>query len=174
MRPINKIIIHCSATPEGRGNTVEDIRHWHVAGNGWRDIGYHYVVHLDGSVHAGRPDADTGAHTSGHNHDSIGVCYVGGMSADMKAPKDTRTDAQKTALRRLVGELLARYPGATVHGHREFAAKACPSFDVQAEIWDEGEGNRMDGTRRPPAEAPLARALFHITEAGKALANMED
>ena len=159
MRPVKRIIIHCSATPEGRGNTVDDIRHWHVAGNGWRDIGYHWVVHIDGSVHEGRPEADVGAHTSGQNHDSIGVCYVGGMSADMLRPKDTRTAAQKKALRELVGDILARYPGATVHGHREYAAKACPSFDVQAEVWDEGEGNRMDGTLPDPKAAATARIL---------------
>lgn len=170
MRTINKIIIHCSATPEGRPNTVDDIRHWHVEGNGWSDIGYHYVIHLDGSVHIGRPEMTRGAHTSHHNHDSIGVCYVGGMTADMKHPKDTRTPAQKQSLAALVHELLERYPEATVHGHNEFAPKACPSFDVQAETWDEGEGNRMP--EHDGRAAALIRVRTAVAEIQSALGDL--
>ena len=133
MRHINEIIIHCSATPEGRDYTVADIDRWHRA-RGWRGIGYHYVIYRDGSVHAGRPVEQIGAHCTGHNANSIGICYIGGVSADGKTPKDTRTPAQRIALRELVEELRAKYPGATVHGHREFAPKACPSFDVQTEL----------------------------------------
>lgn len=133
MRKINEIIIHRSATPEGRNFTVQQIRDWHVKGNGWRDIGYHYVIYLDGSVHRGRPENRVGAHCTGHNANSIGVCYIGGCAADGKTPKDTRTAAQKAALVKLVAELRHRYGGATVHGHNEFAAKACPSFNVQKE-----------------------------------------
>jgi N-acetylmuramoyl-L-alanine amidase len=133
MRHINEIIIHCSATPEGRDYTVADIDRWHKA-RGWRGIGYHYVIYRDGSVHAGRPVEQIGAHCTGHNANSIGICYIGGVSADGKTPKDTRTPAQRIALRELVEELRAKYPGATVHGHREFAPKACPSFDVQTEL----------------------------------------
>lgn len=128
MRKIDQIIIHCSATPEGRNVTVADIDRWHRA-RGFRGIGYHYVVYLDGTIAAGRDEQLAGAHCRGHNQRSIGVCYVGGCDAAMR-PKDTRTPAQRTALRRLVSELQQRYPGATVHGHREFAAKACPSFDI--------------------------------------------
>ncbi|MDE5785552.1 MAG: N-acetylmuramoyl-L-alanine amidase [Duncaniella sp.] len=134
MRKINKIIIHCSATAEGRDYTVAQIREWHVKGNGWRDIGYHYVIYRDGSVHTGRPLEQTGAHTSGHNANSIGICYIGGYAADSKTPKDTRTEAQRIALRRLVKELQEKYPGATVHGHNEFANKACPCFDVRKDL----------------------------------------
>lgn len=129
MRKIDKIIIHCSATPEGRPVTVETIRKWHIA-RGWSDIGYHYVIYLDGSVHEGRPLEAIGAHTSGQNLHSIGICYVGGCDKNMK-PKDTRTPAQEAALVKLVKSLKERFPGASVHGHNEFAAKACPSFDVQ-------------------------------------------
>lgn len=128
MRKINKIIIHCSATPEGREVSVREIDNWHRQ-QGYNGIGYHYLIGLDGSVNAGRPESSIGAHCRGHNRDSIGVCYVGGCDAKMK-PKDTRTPQQRTALRRLVAELQGRYPGATLHGHNEFAAKACPSFDV--------------------------------------------
>lgn len=133
MRHINEIIIHCSATQDGRDYTVADIDRWHKA-RGWRGIGYHYVIYRDGSVHAGRPVEQIGAHCTGHNANSIGICYIGGVAADGKTPKDTRTPAQRIALRELVEELRAKYPGATVHGHREFAPKACPSFDVQTEL----------------------------------------
>lgn len=128
MRKIDQIIIHCSATPEGRNVTVADIDRWHRA-RGFQGIGYHYVVYLDGTIAAGRDEQLAGAHCRGHNQRSIGVCYVGGCDAGM-CPKDTRTPAQRAALRCLVSELQQRYPGATVHGHREFAAKACPSFDI--------------------------------------------
>lgn len=133
MRKINKIIIHCSATPEGRDYTVGQIRQWHVQGNGWRDIGYHFVIYRDGTVHEGRPIEEIGSHCKGYNAHSIGICYIGGCAADGETPKDTRTEAQRAALIRLVAELKARYPRATVHGHNEFANKACPSFNVQKE-----------------------------------------
>lgn len=130
MRNITKIIVHCSATPEGRDYTVADIDRWHKQ-RGWQGIGYHYVVYRDGSVHPGRSVEQIGAHTSGHNANSIGVCYIGGIAADGKTPKDTRTPAQRAALRDLVELLRAEYPNATIHGHREFANKACPSFDIK-------------------------------------------
>lgn len=133
-RPIREIIIHCSATPEGKDFTVEQIRNWHVKGNGWADIGYHYIVYRDGSVHAGRPLRLAGAHTTGHNACSIGICYVGGLRADGSGrPKDTRTPAQRAALVALVKELKRLFPQARVCGHNEFAAKACPSFCVKTD-----------------------------------------
>ena len=131
MRKIDKIILHCSATPEGRHVTVKDIDCWH-RDRGFSGIGYHWVIYLDGSVHRGRPEEKQGAHVVGHNATSIGVCYIGGADSNMKA-KDTRTPAQRAALKRVVAELQQRYPGATVHGHNEFAAKACPSFNVKSE-----------------------------------------
>ena len=137
MRKISKIIIHCSATPEGKDYTVAQIRQWHTTpkpkGNGWRDIGYHFVIYRDGTVHKGRPIEQIGAHCSGYNANSIGICYIGGCATAGKTPKDTRTEAQRAALIQLVSELKASYPSATVHGHNEFAAKACPSFNVQKE-----------------------------------------
>lgn len=129
MRKIDKIIIHCTATPAGRDVTREQIDSWHRA-RGFRMIGYHWVVLLDGRVVAGRPEADMGAHCLGENLHSIGVCYVGGIDRDTLQPADTRTPEQKESLRRLVRHLQQRYPGATVHGHREFAAKACPCFAI--------------------------------------------
>ena len=98
MRKINLIIVHCSATPEGKDFTVDDITRWHKA-RGFKTIGYHYVIYRDGSIHKGRPVSEEGAHCVGHNKNSIGVCYIGGLAADGKTPKDTRTDSQKSSLR---------------------------------------------------------------------------
>lgn len=136
MRKITKIIVHCSATPEGKDVKTETIRNWHVKDNHWKDIGYHYVIELDGSIHKGRDENAIGAHCSGQNSNSIGICYVGGVAKDGRTPKDTRTDAQKQSLLRLLKELKIKYPNATIHGHREFAAKACPCFDAKHEYKD--------------------------------------
>ena len=136
MRKITKVIVHCSATPEGSDISTETVRGWHVDGNHWSDIGYHYVIELDGSVHNGRPLDTPGAHCKGHNQNSIGICYIGGLTADGKAPKDTRTEAQKQSLLKLLRELKAKYPNATIHGHNEFANKACPCFNAKEEYKD--------------------------------------
>ena len=133
MRTINKIVVHCSATREGQDISTETIRGWHVNQNGWSDIGYHYVVELDGKVVVGRDVAKVGAHTRGNNSDSIGVCYVGGVESDGTTPKDTRTDSQKLSLLNLITVLKSMYPNATVYGHRDFSTKACPSFDAKKE-----------------------------------------
>ena len=133
MRKINKIIIHCTATPEGREHDVADIRRWHLK-RGFNDIGYHYLIHIDGTIEEGRPINKQGAHCSGQNRGSIGLCYVGGMSKDMKKAKDTRTQAQKDSLIKLMHELIYKYnKDMTIHGHNEYANKACPSFNVQEE-----------------------------------------
>ncbi|MCR6498404.1 N-acetylmuramoyl-L-alanine amidase [Shinella sp. CPCC 101442] len=130
-RKITEIIVHCTATPEGREVSVDTIRSWHLA-NGWKDIGYHYVVALDGTVRPGRAEAQIGSHVAGHNSGTIGIVYVGGVAADGKTPKDTRTAAQKSALLDLAKALIAKYPAIKeVAGHNQYAAKACPSFDVR-------------------------------------------
>ena len=135
MRNIDKIIIHCSATPEGKNFTVKQIDACHRQ-RGFNGIGYHFVIYLDGSIHVGRALAKAGAHCKGHNAHSIGVCYIGGVAADGKPPKDTRTDAQKESLVKLITELRQQFPNASVHGHREFANKACPCFDARKEYKD--------------------------------------
>ncbi len=132
MRTINEIIIHCSATPEGRHVTVDDIDGWHRS-RGFRCVGYHYIVYLDGTVVAGRSESETGAHCQGHNSRSIGICYVGGCSADGLTPKDTRTPAQRQSIATLLQRLKEKYLDAEIRVHRDFAAKACPSFDATAE-----------------------------------------
>ena len=133
MRQIKELILHCSATPEGRDYTVKDIDRWHRA-RGWKCIGYHYVIYRDGSIHEGRPLREVGAHCQGHNAHSIGICYIGGLARDGRTPKDTRTPQQKAALRTLVKQLLATWPQAKLHGHYDFAPKACPSFRVPEDL----------------------------------------
>lgn len=135
MRPIKYLIVHCSATPAGLDFTVSDIARWHRE-RGFRTVGYHYIVYRDGSVHPGRAESDIGAHCLGHNTDSIGICYIGGLDADGRTPADTRTPEQRAALRTLLTELRAKYPQAQIRGHRDFAPKACPSFDATNEYKD--------------------------------------
>jgi N-acetylmuramoyl-L-alanine amidase len=132
MRRIDKIIIHCTATPEGRYVTVADVDRYHKS-RGWTGIGYHYLISLNGEIWQGRDESQIGAHTMGQNTNSIGICYVGGVDKSMN-PKDTRTPAQIDALKKLIADLKKKYPQATVHGHNEFAAKACPCFDVKKEF----------------------------------------
>ena len=157
MRKITEIIVHCSATPESKPFTVSDIDRWHRQ-RGFNSIGYHYVIYLDGSVHTGRPLSEVGAHCKGHNANSIGICYIGGLAADGTSAKDTRTPEQKQALRQLLISLRESYPGATIHGHNEltcrrtqyepkfntakcthhcanciYTSKACPSFNATTE-----------------------------------------
>ena len=132
MRKITEIIVHCSDTVEGTNWTVDDLRKWHKD-RGWLDIGYHYVVYLDGSIHKGRPDEVVGAHCVGHNAHSIGVCYIGGKEAGTFRAKDTRTPAQQEALLRLLIVLVCRYPAAEIYGHRDFANRKCPCFDARKE-----------------------------------------
>ena len=131
-RIIKEIIVHCSATPEGKDFTVLDIKKWHLE-RGFSDIGYHYVIYRDGSINKGRDESKIGAHCTGHNSYSIGVCYVGGVAKDGKTAKDTRTDAQKKSLLSLLRNLKMKYPNAKVYPHYKFAAKACPSFNAEEE-----------------------------------------
>ena len=135
MRKITELIVHCSAKPEGKSFSVADIDRWHRQ-RGWNGIGYHFVIYLDGSIHTGRRLSQIGAHCKGHNANSIGICYIGGCNSYGKSPKDTRTAAQKTALSTLLKELKKQFPNASIHGHRDFAPKACPSFDATAEYAD--------------------------------------
>lgn len=130
-RSINELIWHCAATPEGKDFTVADIRAWHKA-RGWSDIGYHFVVYRDGRIMLGRPIGQIGSHVAGRNTGTIGACYIGGVSADGKHAVDTRTGPQRGAMLWLTEQLLAKFPTIKkVSGHNEYAAKACPSFDVR-------------------------------------------
>ena len=132
MREINKIIVHCSATRDGENFEVAEIRKWHLA-RGFNDIGYHFYIDLYGEIHKGRDISKIGAHCKGHNRNSIGICYCGGVEADGKTPKDTRYDCQKESLTAVLRTLKAMYPNAVIHSHNDFANKACPSFNATKE-----------------------------------------
>ena len=110
MRRIDDIVIHCAATKEGLNFHASDIDRWHKQ-RGFKKIGYHYVIDLDGTIEKGRDESEVGAHVTGHNAHSIGICYIGGCDKDMK-PKDTRTLAQKESIIRLLMQLLCKYPNA--------------------------------------------------------------
>ena len=125
------IILHCSATREGQDIKAKTIKQWHKD-RGFDDIGYHYVIDLDGTIEKGREEDLVGAHCKGHNATSIGICYVGGCDKNMK-PKDTRTPEQKRSMLSLVRKLVNKYkiPVTQIWAHHDFDKhKACPSFDV--------------------------------------------
>lgn len=144
-RRIDYLVVHCTATRENQHITVEQVRKWHTD-KGWSDIGYHYLIYLDGTIKKGREDYKIGAHVKGFNSHSIGISYVGGVDANLK-PKDTRTEAQKESLCGLLKGLKDLYLNAEIKGHREFSkdlnnngviepfefSKACPSFDASSE-----------------------------------------
>lgn len=131
-REISKIIVHCSATQEGREYDIKDITKWHKE-KGYKNVGYHFVVLLNGAIEVGRDIEEIGAHVVGHNKDSIGICYIGGLDKQMKS-KDTRTPAQKKSLTGLIKILKKIYPEATVYGHNDFNKdKDCPCFDAKEE-----------------------------------------
>lgn len=146
MREINLAVWHCSATKAGEPFTTEDIDRWHRK-RGFRKIGYHMVVLLDGNVEYGRDIWEAGAHAAGYNHNSIGICYIGGLDSDGN-PKDTRTPAQRAVMRELKKYLSYFYPGIKHVGHRDLSVdlngdgvitpdewmKACPCFDVKTEL----------------------------------------
>jgi N-acetyl-anhydromuramyl-L-alanine amidase AmpD len=138
MRPLNEIIVHCTATRPDWWSTrstaqkVAEIKRWHVQDRGWSDIGYHFLIDRDGKVVAGRPLQTVGAHTQGHNTGTIGISLFGGHgSAATDAFFENYTPQQDKALRDLITHLRASYPTITkVSGHNEYAAKACPGFNV--------------------------------------------
>ena len=137
------LIIHCTATPEGRGVSENDIRTWHTApkptGNGWQQVGYTDMITLDGTVINLVPNNDDGYvdpweitnGAVGKNSISRSIVYVGGLATDGRTAKDTRTAAQRATLARYVKSFHAKHPTVRIIGHNEVAKKACPSFNVQ-------------------------------------------
>lgn len=150
MRKIDTIFIHCSATVEGKDFTVEQIRDMHLKNN-WNDIGYHFVIYRDGTIHPGRPIFYPGAHVVNHNAHSIGICYIGGLEKDTLKAKDTRTPQQQRALLSLVKQLLAIFGPLNIYGHKQFANKACPCFDVPAWV---KENHLQSPATVPPPHTP--------------------
>ena len=131
MRLINEIIVHCSDTECDKDFKAADIDRWHKA-RGFKCIGYHFVVDLDGTIERGRRLYEVGAHCEGRNKNSIGICYIGGRRNGVL--EDTRTPAQKVAMDILIASLCTVFPNIDrICGHRDYAAKACPCFDAVAE-----------------------------------------
>ena len=133
MRKINALIVHNAATYDTMDIGVEEIRQVHIKENGWRDVGYHYVIRRNGVIEKGRDEATVGAHVTGHNANSIGICLAGGLSKiDGKTVERANfTDQQYDSLYKLLTELMAKYPLAKLYGHSDFANKFCPGFDVR-------------------------------------------
>ena len=182
MRPINEIVVHCTATrPDwwaGRStrDKVAEVRRWHVNGRGWSDIGYHYLIDRDGTIAEGRPIGRVGAHVRGRNRNTIGVSLFGGHGgAEFDQFADNFTPEQDAALRQLLTELCERYPDIDIiSGHNEYAAKACPTFDVREWLVDEpmrkaGGAMRVQKARTSPAQSTTLQAgTAQIAAAGTA------
>lgn len=123
------LIVHCAATKPTMNIGLREIRQWHKE-RGFLDVGYHFIIRRDGTIETGRDVNQVGAHTVGQNDSSVGICLVGGVDDKMQ-PQANFTPQQMSTLRKLLDELKVKFPGVAVKGHRDFAAKACPSFDVK-------------------------------------------
>lgn len=138
VRPINEIIVHCTATPaawmDGKPTSakVSEVRLWHTRDRGWKDIGYHFLIDRDGTIAKGRPLEQIGAHVQGHNTGTIGISLIGGHGSFSFDPfAKNFTPQQDRAARMLIADLRARFPDIRrISGHNEYAAKACPGFSV--------------------------------------------
>lgn len=150
-KKLQYLVIHCTATPEGREVTSDDIRHWHTSppeqgGRGWKQVGYTDMIHLDGTIERLVGNNEDGVvdgweitnGVAGKNSVSRHIVYVGGVASDGKTPKDTRTREQHEALEKYVKDFHNRFPDVQIVGHNELAAKACPSFDVKKWLYDIG------------------------------------
>ena len=134
MRRVTLLIVHCSAVRPRQRSSALDIDGWHKA-MGWKSIGYHYVVRRDGTIEKGRSVDEVGAHCTGHNKYSIGICYEGGLDEDGRSA-DTRTAEQKRTMRQLLADLKKDFPQAIIVGHNVFSNKDCPCFDAAKEYAD--------------------------------------
>jgi N-acetylmuramoyl-L-alanine amidase len=143
MRTINQVILHCTATTLERELSVQEIRGWHVIDRGWADIGYHFLIHQDGTIEKGRPIHKMGAHTFGNNFGSVGVAYCGGViekktkTTKKYVPKDTMTKEQESSFRELFKILSVIFGELKLRGHNDYSEKkACPSFKVNEKFGD--------------------------------------
>jgi N-acetyl-anhydromuramyl-L-alanine amidase AmpD len=132
-QPVTHLVLHYSATYADQDLDVRDIDRMHRA-RGFNGCGYHYVIKRDGMIERGRKETEIGAHVGGQNTGKLGICLIGGLerSSGLNVGVDNRTDAQKRSAASLIRELLVRYPGAKVLGHRDLAATLCPAYDAAA------------------------------------------
>lgn len=143
--PVKEVIIHCSATPlswmkdSRTSQKVAEIALWHTRDNGWKAIGYHWLIDRDGTVAKGRAETVVGAHVAGHNSGTIGICLIGGGgSKETDLFAHNYTSAQREALLKLIGQIKGRTPIQKITGHNQYAAKACPGFNVPRWLKEEG------------------------------------
>jgi len=132
MREINEVIIHCTASKPSSAVTTLDVKAWHVK-RGFSDIGYHYIIDLDGRLYHCRPEIEMGAHCKGHNANSIGVAYIGGLDDYSGKPSDTRTKQQRMKFSSLLLDICSRHNIYAIHGHNIYADVACPCFNASKE-----------------------------------------
>lgn len=174
MRPINEIIVHCTATradwwqSKPTKSKVNEVRRWHVEDRKWKNIGYHYLVDRDGTVAKGRPVEQVGAHCRGHNSGTIGISLFGGHgSSENDSFEDNFTPAQDAALRDLIAELSRTYGINKVTGHNQYAAKACPGFNVSR--WLNRKPAPVERTRAAQSKTVQASAVTIASGAGAAV-----
>lgn len=180
MRPIKEIIIHAADTPPSWGSNMtpeqqrDEIRRWHVEERGWSDIGYHYVITRNGVVVQGRSLDKIGAHVKGHNKGTIGICLVGGKGGTAHDKfRENFTKEQDFALRKLIDELKDRFVSVNkVSGHNEYAAKACPCFDVQEWITG-GMSSQKSITQSTTMKASAAQVVAGVGTAGTAIGALD-
>jgi hypothetical protein len=177
MRKINQVIVHCTATRpawmEGRplAEKRAEIKRWHTDERGWQDIGYHWLIDRDGTYIEGRPEAHIGAHVAGRNADSIGIALIGGHGSNENDDASEHfTGPQLDALRAMLDRLKAQYPGATVHGHNEFAAKACPGFNVTAFL---AQKRRENPAQSKTVQAEAAQIVTGLGGAATAVSMLD-
>lgn len=170
-----RLMLHCSATPEGRDVTFEDLWEWHVIDNGWSDVGYHYLIMLDGRVQVCRDEHYQGAGCSGQNHDTIHICYAGGLASDGETAKDTRNAAQEQVMVQLIKEIAQRYPDLDdkrdIVGHNQYAAKACPSFNVPQ--WVDKIIHDYETGNPEPGDPDLGNLVEYIKKLEARVAELE-
>ncbi|MGR3452949.1 N-acetylmuramoyl-L-alanine amidase [Pseudooceanicola sp.] len=164
MRNITEIIIHCTATRrdfmEGAPTVakVREVKRWHVEGNGWSDIGYHYLIDRDGTLAEGRPLERTGAHVKGHNTGTIGIALFGGHgSAETDAFHDHFNIGQNETLKQLIADLQDRFGPLKISGHNQYAAKACPGFSVPTWLATDGDTQEPETPEDPATDAARLR-----------------
>jgi N-acetylmuramoyl-L-alanine amidase len=176
MRKITEIIVHCTATradwwaSKRTSEKVREIKRWHVQDRGWADIGYHFLIDRDGTIAKGRDIAKDGAHVQGKNKGTIGISLFGGHgSAETDKFLDHFTPQQDVALRKLIADLHGQFGKVPVTGHNQYAAKACPGFNVPA--WFGGKVTPKPATApKKPAQAQPAAPASHVKEAAKTAA----
>ena len=162
---VDWIVVHCAATPSDMDIGVKEIRHWHLQ-RGFSDVGYHYIIRRDGTMEKGRTDTTPGAHARGYNMNSLGICLVGGSKKNSTLAERNFTGAQYISLRKILTDLLLKFPDAELLGHRDLpgVTKACPSFDVRT--WWNEEPDDADDTRTKAAATKAANAR-HTARQGR-------